>query len=102
MIMSVLATIVHHAPALVEGVFTDPTADAPEALKTKVNTALGLVKWASIIAIGAVLLASGLMVWAGDRGYGGGLSPELKSKLMSAMIALVIVGSASQIVNFLA
>jgi hypothetical protein len=37
---------------------------------------------------------------AGDRGHGGGMSPELKSSVMKGVIALVIVGSAAQIVTF--
>jgi hypothetical protein len=43
-----------------------------------------------------------MIALAGDRGYGGGMSPELKSSVMKGVIALVIVASASQIVTFVA
>ena len=66
----------------------------------KTDVVLGLIKWASLIGVLGLLLASGMVVLAGDRGYGGGMSPELKSSMMKAVVALVIVGSAAQIVNF--
>ena len=79
---------------------TDPPAAAPAELKAKTNVVLGLIKWGSLIGILGLLLASGMVVLAGDRGYGGGMSPELKSSVMKAVVALVIVGAAAQIVNF--
>jgi hypothetical protein len=81
---------------------SDPTADAPAGLKAKTDLVLGLVKWGSLIAVLGLLLASGMIALAGDRGYGGGMSPELKSSVMKGVIALVIVGSAAQIVTFVA
>jgi hypothetical protein len=81
---------------------TDPNAQAPAGLESKANLVLGLVKWGSLIGVLALLLASGMIVLAGDRGYGGGMSPELKSSMIKGVVALVIVASASQIVNFVA
>jgi hypothetical protein len=79
---------------------SDPTASAPAGLMAKTDVVLGLIKWASLIGVLGLLLASGMVVLAGDRGYGGGMSPELKSSMIKAVVALVIVGSAAQIVNF--
>ena len=80
----------------------DPDAAAPEQLKQKVDIVLGLVKYGSLIAVLAILLGAGMVAVAGDRGYGGGMSPELKSTVMKGVIALVIVASATQIVTFVA
>lgn len=79
---------------------SDPDAEAPVGLQEKADTVLGLVKWGSLIAVLGLLLASGMVALAGDRGYGGGMSPELKSSVMKGVIALVIVASAAQIVTF--
>ena len=79
---------------------TDPDAAAPAGLQDKTNVVLGLVKWGSLMAVLGLLLAAGMIALAGDRGYGGGMSPELKSSVMKGVIALVIVASASQIVTF--
>ena len=81
---------------------SDPDAQAPAGLQAKTDLVLGLVKWGSLIAVLGLLLASGMIALAGDRGYGGGMSPELKSTMMKAVVALVIVASAAQIVNFVA
>ena len=78
----------------------DPPAQAPAELKAKTATVLGMVKWGSLVAVLGLLLAAGMISLAGDRGYGGGMSPELKSSVMKAVVALVIVGSAAQIVTF--
>src|SRR4051812_26154348 len=78
----------------------DPAASAPAGLVSKVNIVLGLIKWASLVAVLALLLGAGAVAMAGDRGHGGGMSPELKSTVMKAVAALVVVGSASAIVNF--
>lgn len=79
---------------------TDPPASAPAGLQAKANVVLGMVKWGSLMAVLGLLLAAGMISLAGDRGYGGGMSPELKSSVMKGVIALVIVGSAAQIVTF--
>lgn len=83
-------------------VVTDPDAAAPADLQAQANTVLGMVKWGSLMAVLGILLAMGMISLAADRGHGGGISPEMKSKGMTAVVALVIVGSASAIVNFLA
>jgi hypothetical protein len=97
--MSVLGTVVGVGVDLVAAV-TDPDANAPAELQAKTDVVLGLVKWGSLIAVLGLLLASGMIALAGDRGYGGGMSPELKSSVMKGVIALVIVASAAQIVTF--
>ena len=81
---------------------SDPPAAAPAGLQAKTNVVLGLVKWGSLIAVLGLLLASGMIALAGDRGYGGGMSPELKSSVLKGITALVIVASAAQIVTFVA
>ena len=81
---------------------SDPTASAPAGLKAKVDIVLGLIKWISLVAVLGLLLGAGVVAIAGDRGHGGGLSPELKSTVFKAVGALVVVGSASAIVNFVA
>ena len=99
--MSGFATAVGATARLVMDV-ADPTANAPDGLKAKTDVVLGLIKWASVIGVLGLLLASGMIALAGDRGHGGGMSPELKSSVMKGVIALVIVASAAQIVNFVA
>ena len=78
----------------------DPAPQAPPGLDAKVSTVLGMIKWTSLISIVGVLLAAGWLVWSGDHGRGGGLSPEMKGALSRAVIALLIVGGASGIVQF--
>jgi hypothetical protein len=99
--MSVLATAIGVTAEFVAQV-SDPDPQAPAGLQAKTDIVLGLVKWGSLIAVLGLLLASGMIALAGDRGYGGGMSPELKSAVMKGVIALVIVASASQIVTFVA
>ena len=98
--MSVVATAIGATADFVMQV-SDPDAQAPAGLKAKTDLVLGLIKWASLVAVLGLLLASGMIALAGDRGYGGGMSPELKSSVMKGVIALVIVASASQIVTFI-
>ena len=81
---------------------SDPDAQAPAMLQDKADLVLGLIKWGSLMAVLGLLLASGMIALAGDRGYGGGMSPELKSTMMKGVVALVIIASASQIVTFVA
>lgn len=78
----------------------DPPAAAPAGLNAKAQLVLGLIKWGSLVAVMGVLLAMGAFAWAGDRGHGGGVSPEMKSRGISAVVALVIVSSAATIINF--
>src|SRR5215210_1494749 len=81
---------------------SDPDARAPAMLQDKADVVLGLVKWGSLMAVLGLLLASGMIALAGDRGYGGGMSPELKSTMRKGVVALVIIASASPIVTFVA
>ena len=55
---------------------TDPDATAPAELQAKTNLVLGMVKWGSLMAVLGLFLAAGMISLAGDRGYGGGMSPE--------------------------
>lgn len=84
------------------GGITDPGAAAPAALQEKASIVLSMVKWGSLISVLGLLLAAGMISLAGDRGHGGGMSPELKSTVMKGVVALVIVASAAQIVTFVA
>ena len=79
----------------------DPAPSAPPALADKVYAVLGIVKWGSLMAALAVLLGAGVALFAGERGHGSGLSPQLKSLVGSVFVVLVLVGAASQIVSFL-
>ena len=79
----------------------DPAPSAPAGVADKVNTVLSLVKWASLMASLAVLLGSGALLFAGERGHGGGMSPQLKSTIGSVLVVLIIVGSASQLVQWM-
>jgi hypothetical protein len=97
--MSITATAIAATFRFVTQV-SDPDASAPAGLQDKADIVLGLVKWGSLMAVLGLLLASGMIALAGDRGYGGGMSPELKNKVMTAVIALALVASASQIVTF--
>lgn len=76
------------------------TPDAPEAVKAGVNKALQVIMYVSLACCMAVLLSAGLLIAAESRGYGGGMSQELKSKLVSVVTALVVISAASGIVNF--
>jgi hypothetical protein len=80
----------------------NPPPAAPADLASKAAIAIGLVKWISIISALAVLAGAGTLLFAGERGYGGGISPDLKSKLGSVIVVLLIVGASTQIVEFLA
>lgn len=80
----------------------NPPPAAPGELATKAATAIGLVKWISIISALAVLAGAGTMLFAAERGHGGGISPDLKAKLGSVVVVLLIVGASTQIVQFLA
>lgn len=97
--MSMLGTSLEVAQSFI-GQIADPDANAPAELQAKTNTVLGLVKWGSLMAVLGLLLAAGMISLAGDRGYGGGMSPELKGSVMKGVVALVIVASAAQIVTF--
>jgi hypothetical protein len=97
--MSIVASAIGFGAGLL-GQVTDPTASAPDGLAQKVNLVLGIVKWASLMGVLGLFLASGMVIFAGDRGYGGGMSPELKSSVIKGALALVLVASAAQIVNF--
>jgi hypothetical protein len=83
------------------GDIPDPAPSAPPALAAKVAAVLGIVKWTSLMAVLAVLLGTGVVLLAAERGHGAGLSPRLRSTIGSALVVLVVVGTASQLVSFL-
>lgn len=83
------------------GIVSDPKAVAPPGLQATVSTVLGFVKWASITAVLGLLLSAGVVALAADHGRGGGLSSEMKSLVGRAVVALIIIGSGAQVVNFL-
>ena len=78
----------------------DPVATPPPGIEAKVSLVLGMIKWSSLISVVGVLLAMGWLVWSGDRGHGAGLSPEMKGTMSRAVLALVIIGGATGIVQF--
>lgn len=101
--MSLIATAVSSglgALSALPAQVSDPAASAPADLDAKAQLVLGIVKWASLMAVLGVLLGMGAIAFAADRGHGAGVSPEMKSKGMTAVIALVVVASAASIVNF--
>lgn len=101
-LLTVGHSIAGHLPDIVATTtdLEDPTMGAPEGLNTAAKTVLGFVKWASLMCVLALLLSAGVVALAADRGHGQGLSPELKGLVGRAIVGLLIVGSAAQIVNF--
>ena len=78
----------------------NPPPAAPAEVSARAATVIGFAKWASIISALIVLAGSGVMLFAGERNMGGGLSPELKSKLGQVVVVLLIAGASTQIVQF--
>ena len=76
------------------------TADAPAAVKAGMGKLLGVVMYISIGMAIAMFLAAGAWAWAGNQGHGNGISPQLQSKVMGGIVALVIIASASGIATF--
>lgn len=97
--MSIVASTVQAAAELVRQV-PDPSPEAPAELVDRVNTMLSLIMWLTIAAAAAVMVTAGLVTWAGERGYGGGMSQQMQSLVGRAVIALVIIGSASRITTW--
>lgn len=93
--------LIQTALNLVEQAIPNPSPSAPAEFAAKVSTAIGWAKWISLAIVMAVLSGSGALLFAESRGAGGGISPELKSKLGQVVVVLVIVASASQIITFL-
>lgn len=92
---------VAHLFLAVVDMIPNPPPVPPAGVAEKVNKVLGLIKWGSLMAALAVLFGAGGLLFASERGHGSGLSPQLKSTLGSVMVVLVIVGAATQIVQFL-
>ena len=90
-----------HVLAVALAGLPDPPPSAPAGLADKANTVLGLIKWVSLMSALAVLMGAGGLLFAAERGHGGGLSDRMKSTLGSVLVALVVVGAASAIVSFL-
>ncbi len=82
-------------------VVPNPPPSAPGDLQSRAATIVGLAKWISLICALAILAGSGALLFAGERGMGSGISPELKSKLGMVVVVLLIVGASTQIVQFL-
>lgn len=79
----------------------DPSPSAPAEFAAKVSTAIAWAKWGSLAVVMLVLSGAGFLLFAESRGAGSGISPDLKSKLGSVVIVLIIVGSAAQIITFM-
>jgi len=84
-----------------EQAIPDPAPSAPGAFAEKVATAIAWAKWGSLAVVMLVLSGAGFLLFAESRGAGSGISPDLKSKLGSVVIVLIIVGSAAQIITFM-
>ena len=76
------------------------TPDAPAEVKAGVNKILGLVMYVSIGMAVAMFFAAGAWAWAGNQGHGQGVSPQLQSRVMGGIIALVVIAGASGIASF--
>ena len=84
----------------VQQAIPDPAPSAPADFADKAATAIAWVKWGSLAVIMAVLSGAGFMILAENRG-GSGMSPEMKGRLGTVIVALIIVGSAAQIITFM-
>ena len=79
----------------------DPVSpNAPDSVKAGMNKILGVVMYVSIGMAIAMFLAAGAWAWAGNHGQGNGISPQLQSKVMGGIVALVIIAGASGIAGF--
>lgn len=86
---------------VLEQAIPDPAPSAPAEFAAKVSTAIGWAKWGSLAIVMLVLSGAGVLLFAESRGAGSGISPDLKSKLGSVVVVLIIVGSAAQIITFM-
>ncbi|MEQ1700729.1 MAG: hypothetical protein ABMA25_11495 [Ilumatobacteraceae bacterium] len=78
----------------------DPTAAAPQAVKDRVDTLLGFIKWGSMVAVVGGLLAFGMLTVAAERGgYGSGAS-EMKERFGKLLVGGIVTGSAVAIATF--
>jgi hypothetical protein len=65
--------------ALLAQALPNPDPSAPPDLSAKTANVLSLIKWASLIAAVAALMAFGLLVWAAEHGGYGSHSAEMRS-----------------------
>lgn len=79
----------------------NPDPSAPAAVQERVDIVLGFIKWGSLIAVIAGLMAFGGIVWASERSGHAGKSTELKEKFGTAIVALIVVMTATSIVSFI-
>ncbi|MGV9450210.1 hypothetical protein [Streptomyces sp. NPDC003635] len=74
-----------------------PTSGAPDALKTKVNTVLGIAAWAGTAAgVAGVLITGAMMAISLKRGE----SSEHMSRLGMVLGGCVLVATAGPLVSF--
>ncbi|MGW5640714.1 hypothetical protein [Streptomyces sp. NPDC003832] len=74
-----------------------PTSGAPDVLKTKVNTVLGIAAWAGTAAgVAGVLITGAMMAISLKRGE----SSEHMSRLGMVLGGCVLVASAGPLVSF--
>jgi hypothetical protein len=78
----------------------NPPPNAPAELEAGASTAIGLVKWGSLIAVGLTLAGIGGTLFAAEHGHGSGISPQMKSRLGSVVLVLIIVAAGASIVDF--
>ncbi|MER6672757.1 hypothetical protein [Streptomyces sp. NPDC000983] len=90
------SNIILSAPAPGGGV-PQPTSGAPDALKTKVNTVLGIAAWAGTAAgVAGVLITGAMMAISLKRGE----SSEHMSRLGMVLGGCVLVATAGPLVSF--
>lgn len=80
----------------------DVSPVAPPGVGDKANVVFGWGMWLSVSAAFLVLLTVGLYSFAGDRGYGGGVPPQIMSRVTTACVVVIIVFSAAGLINMLA
>lgn len=77
-----------------------PSPAAPSEVEAGLSKALGLAMYVSIAACVGVLVLAGVWAAASTQGHGSGITPELQRKVVSVVIALIVIASASGITNF--
>ncbi|WAZ25696.1 hypothetical protein STRCI_007207 [Streptomyces cinnabarinus] len=79
------------------GDIPQPTSDAPDQLKDKVNTVLGIAAWAGTAAgVAGVLITGAMMAISLKRGE----SSEHMSRLGMVLGGCVLVATAGPLVSF--
>jgi hypothetical protein len=95
------SAVIQTVHVLLAAPLPNPEPAAPADLSDKVNTVLGLIKWASLITGVAALMGFGFLVWAADHGGYGSQGAEMKERFGKVILGLVVTMSATSIVSFI-